>query len=143
MLEYGQYSSIYPGIMKPVNIVNNTFPTISQETVEFVINNSSVFSKELEYSGSDGKRLIHYICQYMKLPMIMLIIKKGVDIDCATTQGFKPIHYIFKYQDKNTIKYIINNVKVNLKSPTNKGHTPLTMLSDRKMFDIINIINNK
>ena len=40
--------------------------------------------------------------------MIRYIIDKCVDLECATLQGWKPIHFICQYSTPEMIKYIID-----------------------------------
>jgi ankyrin repeat protein len=40
--------------------------------------------------------------------MIKYIIDKGVDLECTTNYGWKPIHYICRYSTPEMFKYIID-----------------------------------
>jgi len=62
--------------------------------------------------------------------MIKYIIDKGVDLECKTNDGLRPIHLICHYSNPEMIKYIVDK-GVNLKCKTNKGYKPSFVIECR------------
>lgn len=75
-----------------------------------------------------NKRLIHLICQYSEShSIIKYIIDKGVNLECADYEEWRPMHYICYFHKKETIDYIISK-KVDTECETVDGDKPLDLI---------------
>jgi ankyrin repeat protein len=67
-----------------------------------------LIDKDVTIEYINNQKLIHLICRYSTPDMIKYIIDKGVDLECSTSWGLRPIHYICQYSTPEMIKYIID-----------------------------------
>jgi ankyrin repeat protein len=71
--------------------------------------------------------------------MIKYIIDKGVDLECTTNEGWKPIHFLCYKSTPEMIQYIIDK-GVDLECTTNYGWKPIHYIcrySTPEMFKYI------
>jgi hypothetical protein len=69
-------------------------------------------------------KLIHWVCRYSTPDMIQYIIDKGVDLECPTRSGKRPVHLICQHSTDAMIKYIIDK-GVNLECADHDGWRPI------------------
>ena len=91
---------------------------------------------DLECRDREGRRPIHYICEFSTPEIIKYIIGKGVNLEAVTRKGWRPIHYICRYSTPEMIKFIIDN-NVNLECETKKGWRPIHYICKNSTDEII------
>ena len=129
---------------KYVSQFNNI--TLNNEfNVKLLKNNDLVkilFDHQINIDNKNNLLLIHYICIYSTPEMIKYIIDKGVDLECTTTGGWKPIHYICRYSTPEMIQYIIDK-GVDLECSDNEGWKPIHFICRYSTLEMIQYIIDK
>jgi len=53
---------------------------------------------------------IHYLCMNpVNIPTIILFVEKGIDLNCSTISGKKPIHYLMQSGKISMLKYLLDH----------------------------------
>lgn len=97
-------------------------------------------------NNADQRHLLHYAARYGNLPLIKILLAKGVDINIPDADNSTPLHYA-AYTPKNvaTVKYLLSKgAKWDITDK--EGYTPLgyaKMAADPAMIAVLTAAENK
>ncbi len=72
--------------------------------------------------------------------MIQYIIDRGVDLECKTEYGWRPIHFLCKYSTFEMIQYIIDR-GVDLQCQTKNGLKVFDLINEENKLKILEYLN--
>ena len=79
---------------------------------------------DINYSDDQGNSLIHYICDYGTVMMLIDTISKGANLECENNDGKRPIHLVCK-RKRLDMFWTILGYKVNIECADNYGRRPI------------------
>jgi ankyrin repeat protein len=80
---------------------------------------------DLEASDVNGWRAIHFAVVYCREEIVELLLSKGVTIDCATNDGFYPIHLAIRYGDNGVAECMTKHNGCDLEKQDGAGWRPI------------------
>lgn len=116
------------------------------DIMEYVIDN--IIDLEISNEHHKNWHLIHYVTRYCGPRIIKLLISKGVNMEAQTTFGWKPIHFMCRYNSVDNdesidlIKYVIN-MGIDLECETNDKWRPVHFVCAYGNRDLIEYLLTK
>ncbi|KAK6189738.1 hypothetical protein SNE40_001737 [Patella caerulea] len=105
------------------------------ETVKYLVNNVKL---EVNHQDNDGRTPAVYCSQSEITPVdkLMLLSSNGGDLYTVDNSNCSLLHHACEYGTTETVKYLVNNVKLEVNHQDNDGRTPAVYCSQSEITPV-------
>ncbi len=91
--------------------------------------------------NSNHNKLIHFLCEFSPVNIVVMAVNKGADLKSKTKKGLYPIHFACKGSNLEVVKYLIEN-GVDLEAEANNGWKPIHYACRHGSYSLIKYVIN-
>ncbi|KAB7503441.1 Protein phosphatase 1 regulatory subunit 16A, partial [Armadillidium nasatum] len=137
-LDFLQKEMMYQGITNQMvkNKKESTYSNMKHDILNLLKNNESLDISVTE----DGASFLHVAIAQFYNDLVQLLLKHNASQTTTDNEGWRPIHVAAYWGNKEALKLLVKNYKVDTEVKTNNGETPYDLCDKEIKNYLINLV---